>query len=126
MYGTCTAGGSSFTTRRVRGLRDAHAGGSREASSCASRFAKIAPKTETPIEPPIWRKSVEPDVATPMWRKSTEFCAASTSTCIVIPSPSPRISMNSAACHVGVSTTSSERSNMPDRHDRRAAIGNGR
>jgi hypothetical protein len=31
----------------------------------ASRLAKIAPKSETPIEPPTCRKSVEPDVATP-------------------------------------------------------------
>ena len=34
----------------------------------ASWFAKIAPKAATPIEPPIWRKSVAPEVATPSSR----------------------------------------------------------
>jgi hypothetical protein len=43
-------------------------GGSREASSPASRFEKIAPKAATPIEPPTWRNSVEPEVATPSSR----------------------------------------------------------
>jgi hypothetical protein len=42
--------------------------GTRWASSWLRRFVKIAPKTETPIEPPIWRASDEPDVATPSSR----------------------------------------------------------
>jgi hypothetical protein len=29
---------------------------------------KMAPKAEAPIEPPIWRKRVEPEVATPSSR----------------------------------------------------------
>jgi hypothetical protein len=41
---------------------------SRSASPVARRLAKIAPNSETPTEPPIWRKSAEPDVATPRWR----------------------------------------------------------
>ena len=42
--------------------------GSRLASSLPSRFAKIVPKSATPIEPPTWRKRVEPLVATPSSR----------------------------------------------------------
>ena len=47
--------------------------GSREASSTRTRFAKIVPNSATPMEPPIWRKSVEPLVATPIIDGSTEF-----------------------------------------------------
>ena len=68
-------------------------GGSALATFVASRLAKIAPKIETPIEPPTWRKSVEPEVATPSCSYGTEFCAARTRTCIVIPSPKPSTSM---------------------------------
>jgi len=64
-------------------------GGIRSASSVAKRFAKIAPKIETPTAPPIWRNNVEPDVATPSISYGTAFCAARTSTCMTIPSPSP-------------------------------------
>ena len=35
------------------------------ATSVARRAVKIAPSTAVPSEPPIERKSVEPDVATP-------------------------------------------------------------
>ena len=79
--------------RRVRRGRNVDAGGSRSASSVASRLAKIAPKIETPIEPPIWRNSVEPEVATPSILYGTAFWAASTSTCITIPRPRPSTSM---------------------------------
>ena len=59
-------------------------------SRACRRLAKIVPKIETPIEPPICRKSVEPDVATPMQLVGRPaFCTASTSTCITIPSPRP-------------------------------------
>jgi hypothetical protein len=32
-----------------------------------SWLAKMAPKMATPIEPPIWRKRVEPELATPRY-----------------------------------------------------------
>jgi hypothetical protein len=34
---------------------------------------KIAPKIATPIEPPTWRNSVDPDVATPSNSYGTAF-----------------------------------------------------
>ena len=74
-----------------------------------SRFAKIAPKIETPTAPPIWRKSVEPDVATPSISYGTAFWAARTSTCMTSPRPSPSTSRYSAASHSGVETASRER-----------------
>ena len=65
-YGAWTARRQVLDDRGVRRRRDVHAraAGARRARG-ASRFAKIAPNTDTPIEPPIWRKSVEPEVATP-------------------------------------------------------------
>ncbi len=61
---------------------------------CATnRFAKIAPKSAIPIEPPTWRKSIESAVATPMCFGSTEFWTARTSTCMTIPIPNPTTSM---------------------------------
>ena len=54
--------------RSGRGWRPPAAGRRAEGADArfaASRLAKIAPKSETPIEPPICRKSVEPEVATP-------------------------------------------------------------
>ena len=39
-----------------------------------SWLAKIAPKTATPIEPPIWRRSVEPELATPRRRHIAAAC----------------------------------------------------
>src|SRR5439155_25064024 len=49
-------------------------GGRRSARLVCSRFAKIAPKIESPTDPPIERNSVDPEVATPRYRYSTEFC----------------------------------------------------
>ena len=46
-------------------------------------------KTAVPSVPPICRKNSDDDVATPMSRTGTAFCTASTSGCIVKPSPSP-------------------------------------
>ena len=48
-------------------------GGSASARLLASWLAKIAPKTETPIEPPTCRKSVDPEVATPSCSYGTAF-----------------------------------------------------
>ena len=45
--------------------------------------------TAVPSVPPIWRKNSDDDVATPMSRTCTAFCTASTSGCMVKPSPSP-------------------------------------
>ena len=45
--------------------------------------------TAVPRVPPICRKNSDDDVATPMSRTCTAFCTASTSGCIVKPSPSP-------------------------------------
>ena len=78
--------------RRVRRGGNVVRRGIRSASSVASRLEKIAPKMETPTAPPIWRNSVEPDVATPSILYGTAFWAASTSTCITIPRPSPSTS----------------------------------
>ena len=41
--------------------------GTRLASSLARLVEKIAPNTDTPIEPPIWRNRVDPEVATPRY-----------------------------------------------------------
>ena len=48
---------------------------------------RIDRKTATPSVPPICRKNVDEAVATPMSRGATEFCTASISGCIVLPSP---------------------------------------
>ena len=45
--------------------------------------------TAVPSVPPICRKKSDDEVATPMSRTGTAFCTASTSGCIVSPSPSP-------------------------------------
>ena len=67
--------------------------GTRAASSLCSRLVKIAPKIDTPIEPPTWRIIVDPLVATPITDGLTAFCTASTSTCITEPSPRPSTTM---------------------------------
>ncbi len=77
------------------------------------RLTKIVPKTATPIAPPIWRESVEPDVATPSSRYSTAFCDASTSTCIVIPSPSPTTSIAPVMYDCEVPESSCDSSAIP-------------
>ncbi len=100
-------------------------GGSAAASSAASRLAKIAPKTATPTEPPTWRNSVDPEVATPSSSYGTAFWAASTSTCIVIPSPSPSTSMYSSVCQVGIETLSPVSSAIARVMSAVPAIGNG-
>ena len=104
---------------RSPSVRSAPAG-SREASSAARRLAKIAPKSATPIEPPIWRKSVEPDVATPMFRGSTAFCTASTSTCITIPSPRPSTTPLPSTSQRRRADLQPREQEEPDRHQRRA------
>ena len=43
-----------------------------------------------PSVPPIWRKNVADEVATPMSCGGTAFCTASTSGCMLKPSPMPK------------------------------------
>jgi hypothetical protein len=66
-YGSRIVGGSA---RMIAGVVVVGrcAFGSHCASSVCNRLVKIAPKSDTPIEPPIWRNIVEPDVATPSIR----------------------------------------------------------
>ena len=59
----------------------------------ASRLLNTVPNTATPIEPPIDRAKVASDVAAPRSEYWTAFCTASTSTCIVRPSPAPSSAM---------------------------------
>ena len=54
---------------------------------------RIDRNTAVPSVPPIWRKNVADEVATPMSCGGTAFCTASTSGCMLKPSPRP----NSAA-----------------------------
>jgi hypothetical protein len=63
------------------------------ASSAVRRVLNSAPKMATPTEPPTERKKLTEDVATPRSLTFTEFCVARTSTCMLKPSPIPRIVM---------------------------------
>ena len=67
---------------------------------------KPGAKIAVPNVPPIERKKVADEVATPMSRGSTEFCIASTSTCMTRPIPAPRTTMYTAVCQYGVSDPS--------------------
>jgi hypothetical protein len=58
-------------------------------SSTASRLESTRPKSAVPRLPPSERRKVTEEVAAPSWPVGTEFWTARTSTCIVIPSPSP-------------------------------------
>lgn len=57
-------------------------------------WVKIAPKRETPNEPPMVRKRVEDEEPTPMSFISTLFCAISMVICIRKPMPAPSTAMN--------------------------------
>ena len=63
--------------------------GIRWASRSRMRWMKIAPTTEEPTAPPIWRKKLFVAVAVPTTRTGNEFCTMSTSTCMTRPSPKP-------------------------------------
>jgi hypothetical protein len=89
-------------------------------------LAKIVPNSATPMEPPIERKRIEPDVATPSCEPPTAFCTASTSTCIVIPSPRPTTSMSSDARAALVSASSWASRSIPTVTSAVPAMGNGR
>ena len=80
-----TAGLAAVGTFRRDGRREAARppGGSRRSPRTAGRRSSRRPA----------RNSVEPDVATPSSLYLTAFWTASTSTCITMPSPRPRISM---------------------------------
>ena len=85
---------------------------------------KTAPKSETPIEPPTWRNSVEPLVATPITPIGTEFWTASTSTCMTMPEAEAddrRVEHRTST--LGVFTSSCVSSNIADRHHRGAGDG---
>ena len=57
-------------------------------------------------EPPVERNNVVPEVATPRLRYSTEFCTASTSTCITMPSPKPKMKKYRLISQVAVCSSS--------------------
>jgi hypothetical protein len=75
-------------------------------------LAKIAPKTDTPNEPPMLRKKVAPDVAAPRSAKSAEFCTAMTRTWMIKPreKPSTRKSRDVTAVEVCSSSRDSRNS----------------
>ncbi len=87
-------------------------------------FEKIAPKSGTPIVPPIERKSVAVEVATPRFSYSTAFWTASTSTCITNPRPNPTTSMYRSARSKLVPTPSRESSSRPTTISAVPMIGN--
>ena len=58
-----------------------------------SRLVNTAPKSETPIEPPMVRKKVTVEVATPRSAMGASFWVASTMTCITSPMPAPSTNM---------------------------------
>ncbi len=53
----------------------------------------MAPKTAVPKQPPIPRKNVALEVATPRSWYDTEFWTATTNTCMISPSPTPKTNM---------------------------------
>ena len=63
------------------------------AAESARRLAKIAPKRETPNEPPMDRKKVAAPLAAPRSFCSTLFCAISIEVCMRKPMPTPSTTM---------------------------------
>ncbi|CAM5532187.1 TRAP transporter large permease subunit [Streptomyces] [Streptomyces violaceorubidus] len=61
--------------------------------AAATRLARIAPRTLTPMVPPMLRKNDSTEVAAPRSVAATSFWAASTRFCISMPTPTPRIAM---------------------------------
>jgi len=82
-------------------------------SASVSRLAKIAPNTETPMEPPICWKNNRELLATPMSFSSTLFCAISEVVCMSRPMPSPSTTKNSPEVTRVVATPSIDSRNMP-------------
>jgi hypothetical protein len=62
---SCTADGSWAIAFGLPASGGVVPAGNSEARLVASLLAKIAPKIETPIDPPTWRNSDETEVATP-------------------------------------------------------------
>ena len=83
----------------------------------------MEPNRAVPSEPPMPRSIVTPDVAAPSTAYSTAFCTASTSTCMVMPRPSPSTSRYAAEVAALVSTSSRERSRKPSAESAVPAIG---
>ena len=82
-----------------------------------------APNSATPMEPPIERNRVTPDVATPYRLALTVFCTASTSTCMTIPNPIPSTAVNTYSCQVGESMVIRVSKSMPIKPIRVPTIG---
>src|SRR5204862_1050102 len=73
MYACRTAEGRCLTSSGLAVVGGLTPGGSLPARCLASWFAKIAPKIETPTDPPICRNIVDDDVATPRYSYGTAF-----------------------------------------------------
>ena len=67
-YTAWIAGGRCWTTAGLAWAGACTPAGSALGELVTEPFVKIAPKTETPIEPPTCLNSVEPEVATPSSR----------------------------------------------------------
>ena len=90
---SCRISGGQLVDRGRVELAACRCAGARRAagrlSDSVSRRAKIAPNSDTPIEPPICWKNIRELLATPMSFGSTLFCAISVVICIRKPMPMP-------------------------------------
>ncbi len=88
-----------------------------------SWLLKIAPKSDTPNDPPMERKKVEALLATPRSFCSTLFCAISIVVCMRPPMPRPRTAMNRPVSQRVVLTSCIESSHMASAISAPPAIG---